>query len=88
MMKTALSGLLAAIIFCTTAVASEPGTPTATPRDWATQPTVPQAGPALPSVAPTNTDNIGQEKAQDNTTALPTQPRVQTEQPKDSQKNE
>src|ERR1700685_2183908 len=29
-MKTVLFGLFAAIIFCTTAVASEPGTPTAT----------------------------------------------------------
>jgi hypothetical protein len=82
-MKTALLGLFAAIIFCTTAVASEPGTPTATPPDWATEPTVPQAG----RVAPTNTDNIGQERAQDSTTALPTQPLVRTEQPKDSQKN-
>jgi hypothetical protein len=82
-MKTALSGLFAAIIFCTTAVASEPGTPTSTPPDWTTQPTtVPQAGPALPSAAPTSTDNIGQES----TTALPTQPLVQTEPPKDSQK--
>ena len=86
-MKTVLFGLFAAIIFCTTAVASEPGTPTATPPDWATHPTVPQAGPALPSVAPTNTDNIGRERAQDSATALPTQPLVQTEQPKDSQKD-
>jgi len=86
-MKTVLSGLFAAIIFCTTAVASEPGRPTATPPDWATQPTVPQAGPALPSVGPTNTESLGQERAQDGTTALPTQPPVQTEQPKDSQKN-
>ena len=86
-MKTVLSGLFAAIIFCTTAVASEVGTPTATPPDWATQPTVPQAGQALPSVAPTNTDNIGQERARDNATALPTQPLVQTEQPKDFKKD-
>jgi hypothetical protein len=86
-MKTALSGLFAAIIFCTTAVASEPGTPTATPPDWATQPIVPQAGPALPSVALTNTESIGQERAQDNATALPTQPLVQKEQPKDFQKD-
>ena len=86
-MKTILSGLFAAIIFCTTAVASESGTPTATPPDWATQPTVPQAGPALPSVGPTNTESIGQERAQDNATALPTQPLVQKEQPKDFQKD-
>src|ERR1700677_1936416 len=60
-MKTVLFGLFAAI--CTTAVASEPGTPTATPRDWATQPTAPQAGLA--------SDNTGRERAQDGTTALP-----------------
>jgi hypothetical protein len=86
-MKTALSGLFAAIIFCTTAVASEVGTPTATPPDWATQPTVPQAGATLPSVAPANTDSIGHERAQDNATALPAQPLVQKEQPKDFQKD-
>jgi hypothetical protein len=78
-MKTVLLGLFAAIIFCTTAVASEPGIPTATPRDWATQPTVPQTGPA--------SDNTGRERAQESTTALPTQPTVQTEQPKDSRKD-
>jgi hypothetical protein len=78
-MKTVLFGLFAAVIFCTTAVASEPGTPTATPRDWATQPTVPQARPA--------SDNTGRERAQDTATALPTQPPVQTEQLKDSQKD-
>jgi hypothetical protein len=78
-MKTVLFGLFAAFIFCTTAVASEPGTPTATPRDWATQPTAPQAGPA--------SDNTGRERAQDGTTALPTQPSAQTEQPKDSPKD-
>jgi len=78
-MKNVVFGLIAAIIFCTTALASEPGIPTATPRDWQTQLTVPQAGSA--------SDNTGRERAQDGTTALPTQPPVQTEQPKDSKKD-
>jgi hypothetical protein len=78
-MKTVLFGLFAAIIFSTIAAASEPGIPTATPRDWATQPSVPQAGPA--------SENTERERAQDSTTALPTQPSVQTEQPKDSHKD-
>jgi hypothetical protein len=78
-MKTFLFGLFAAIIFCTEAVASEAGTPTATPSDWATHPAAPLAGPT--------SDNTGRERAQDGTTALPTQPTVQTEQPKDSQKD-
>jgi hypothetical protein len=86
-MKTALSGLFAAVIFCTAAAASEPGTPTATPPDLATRPIEPQAGPASPGVAPTNTENIGRERGQDGTTASPAQPLVQTEHPKDSQKN-
>jgi hypothetical protein len=86
-MKTILSSLLATVIFCTTAVASEPATLTATPPDWATQPTVPQAGATLPTMAPTSTDSIGPERAQDSATALPTKPLVQTGKPKDSQKD-
>jgi hypothetical protein len=78
-MKTVLFGLFAAIIFYTEAVASEPGTPTATPSDWATHPPAPLAGPT--------SDNTGRERAQDGTTASPTNPPVQTEQPKDSKRD-